>query len=74
MPAKKVVKFLDDQKVKYKEIYLGYKTQWVPEGHVGCALTCAPYVVLAKNAVPANHKASDILKMTITEWEGLVLK
>lgn len=58
-----------DQLAKYKSIYLGYKTAWVPEGYVGSALTCAPYVVLAKDAIPKDKQAYDISKMTISEWE-----
>ncbi len=71
--AESIVLCGDDQKVKYKEIFLGYKIKWVPENHVGCALTCAPYVVLAKNAIPQNHQPADLLKMTINEWEKLTL-
>ena len=59
----------EDSGVKYKEIYVGYKTEWIPEGYVGCALTCVPYVVLAKNAVPKNKKPRDILSMSISDWE-----
>jgi histidine decarboxylase len=55
-----------DQDVKYKEIFVGFKTEWVPEGFVGCALTCAPYAVLAKNAVP--EPASDLLGMSLSAW------
>jgi histidine decarboxylase len=59
----------DDSKVNYKEIFVGYKTEWIPEGYVGCSLTCAPYVVLAKNAVPKDGPAADMLNMTISDWE-----
>jgi histidine decarboxylase len=57
----------EDQDVQYKEIFVGFKTQWIPAGYVGCALTCAPYVVLAKNAVPTP--ASRLLDMSLSEWE-----
>jgi histidine decarboxylase len=57
----------EDQNVRYKEIFVGFKTQWIPEGYVGCALTCAPYVVLARNAVP--NPASGLLDMSLSEWE-----
>jgi histidine decarboxylase len=67
--ATSIVRCGDDSKVKYKQIFLGYKTTWVPEGHVGCALTCAPYVVLAKNAVPQGGPASNMLNMTLSDWE-----
>lgn len=37
-------------------------------GYVGTALTCAPYVSLAKNAIPAKgfHQLND---MRLSEWE-----
>jgi len=57
----------EDQDVRYKEIFVGFKTQWIPAGYVGCALTCAPYVVLAKNAVP--NPARGLLDMSLSEWE-----
>lgn len=57
----------EDQSVKYKEIFVGFKTEWVPEGYVGCALVCAPYVVLARNAVP--ERPSDLLNMSLSQWE-----
>jgi len=56
----------EDQDVKYKEIFTGFKMEWVPEGFVGCALTCAPYLVLAKNAVP--DPASQLLDIPLSEW------
>jgi histidine decarboxylase len=57
----------EDQGVKYKEIFVGFKTEWVPEGYVGCGLTCAPYLVLARNAVPSP--ASKLLDTSLSEWE-----
>lgn len=71
--ATSIVRCGDDSGVKYKEIFVGYKTEWIPEGHVGCALTCAPYVVLAKNAIPAGKHPHEMLSMTISEWEKSVL-
>lgn len=70
--AESVILCGEDQKVKYKEIFIGYKTEWIPEGYVGCSLTCAPYVVLAKNAVPPGQEPSDMLDMTISGWEKTV--
>ena len=67
-----IIRCGDDSKVKYKEIFVGYKTEWIPEGHVGCALTCAPYVVLAKKAVPKGAPASAMLSMKISAWETSV--
>jgi histidine decarboxylase len=56
----------EDQNVDYKEIFVGYKMQWIPEGYIGCALTCAPYLVLAKNAAPTP--ASDLLGTSLSQW------
>ncbi len=67
-----IIRCGDDSNVKYKEIFVGYKTEWIPEGYVGCALTCAPYVVLAKNAVPSPGPADRMLSMTLSEWEKAV--
>lgn len=66
--ATSIVRCGDDSSVKYKEIFVGCKTEWVPEGHVGCSLTCAPYVVLAKKAIPEKGPES-LLSMPLTEWE-----
>lgn len=57
----------DDQDVSFEKIFVGFKTEWVPEGYIGCALTCAPYVVLARNAVP--DPAEQLLEMTLSQWE-----
>ena len=66
--ATSVIRCGDDNKVKYKAIFVGYRTQWIPEGYVGCALTVAPYVVLAKDALPKGGPAQ-LLDLTISEWE-----
>ena len=58
----------EDQGVKYKEIFVGFKAERVPGGYVGCGLTCAPYLVLARNAVPSP--ASRLLDMSLSEWES----
>jgi histidine decarboxylase len=60
----------DDQNVKFKEVFVGYKSRWVPEGRVGCALACVPYLVLARNAAP--RPATDLLTMSLAEWELFV--
>jgi len=58
--------------VLYKEIFVGYKYLYVPDGYVGCALTCAPYVSLAKGTIPGGYIPSDLLNMTISQWERLL--
>ncbi len=67
--AVSIIRCGDDSNVKYKEIFVGYKTEWVPKGHVGCALTCAPYAVLAKKAVPPGGPPAAMISMTVSDWE-----
>ena len=57
----------EDQDVKYAEIFVGFKSEVIPAGSVGCALTAAPYLVLAKNAVPSSP--GRLLEMSLSEWE-----
>lgn len=59
-----------DQEVLYTEIFVGYKYQFVPANYEGCALTCAPYVLLAQNAIPPGALPSSLLNMTISQWEA----
>lgn len=58
-----------DQGIKYKETFIGYKLVPVTDRFVGCALACAPYVTLARNAIPAGMNPSDLTDMTIGQWE-----
>ncbi len=58
----------EDNMALYKEIWISYRIKWIPEGKVGCALVAAPYLVLAKNAVPEG-KPEQLLKTTISDWE-----
>ncbi|MGZ5029310.1 MAG: histidine decarboxylase, pyruvoyl type [Methylobacter sp.] len=59
----------ENQGVGYKEIFVGIRHEFIPSGYVGAALATAPYVVLAKNAVPQNGPQS-LQGMTITDWEN----
>ncbi|HWB72164.1 MAG TPA: histidine decarboxylase, pyruvoyl type [Egibacteraceae bacterium] len=61
-----------DQDVVFTEIFAGVKFIFAGEGEWGCALTCAPYVTLARNAVPTGQEPSGILEMTIDQWEAAV--
>ncbi|MGV4460627.1 histidine decarboxylase, pyruvoyl type [Ornithobacterium rhinotracheale] len=58
----------EDQDVLYSRTYIGFAYLIMTPGYVGTALTCAPYVSLAKNAIPAKgfHQLND---MRLSEWE-----
>jgi histidine decarboxylase len=70
--AASVIRCGDDNGVKYKEIFIGCRSADVPEEHVGCALACAPYIVLPKNAVPRGSAPEALLSITIDQWEAKV--
>jgi histidine decarboxylase len=70
--ALSIIRCGDNSNVKYKEIFVGYKAEWIPEGNVGCALACAPYIVLARNAVLASAPAERLLFLSLSEWESAV--
>ena len=61
-----------DQGVRYNEIYAGYVYQFANTNQVGCALTCAPYVLLAKNVIPPQMQPWQLLGMPISKWEKLL--
>lgn len=57
-----------DQSVIYQRTYIGYAYVIMNPGQIGIALTAAPYVVLARKAVPdGDFKA--LRKMTLKQWE-----
>ena len=63
----------EHQKVAYKEIFIGYKYEYVQKHQYGCALTCAPYVTLAKNAYPGGN-SKNLKEMSLKTWEKAVLR
>ena len=67
--AKSMILCGQDQDVVYTEVFLGGKFIFAGEDEWGCALTCAPYVVLAQNAIPSPGPPAALLGLTITGWE-----
>lgn len=60
-----------DQSVVYDRTYISYAYTVIGRGQIGTALTCAPYVVIAKDAVPGGN-FSALNSMTLSEWEKTV--
>jgi len=61
----------ENQKVRYKEIFIGYKYDYVHQHNYGCALTCAPYVTLAKKAYPGGNP-KNLKMMNLETWKKSV--
>ncbi len=57
-----------NQGATYKKIYIGWKASHVPKNHVGCALTCAPYVTLPSGAFTNISPDTEILDLTTDDW------
>jgi histidine decarboxylase len=68
--AKSMILCGQDQDVVYTEIFAGAKYLFVDEDEWGCALTCAPYVVLAQDAVSIFPAPSYLEGVTISQWEA----
>jgi histidine decarboxylase len=70
--AKSMVLCGQDQDVVYTEIFLGAKFIWTGANEWGCSLACAPYVVLAQDAVQKLPQPDYLCGLTIDQWEASV--
>lgn len=61
----------ENLRARYRHVFLSVQVRNVPEGHIGCALTAAPYIRLARGAVP-DEGAHALATMRIHEWERKV--
>lgn len=60
-----------DQGVVYDRTYIAYAYRIMQPGHVGLALTAAPYVSLARRAIPAGGFKA-LAGMNLGEWQKAV--
>ena len=60
------------QGTAYERTYIAYACTLIPPGHVGTALAVAPYLVLARNALPGGDFAR-LGGLSLSEWERQVL-
>lgn len=60
-----------DQSVVYDRTYISYAYVIMEPGQIGTALTAAPYIVLAQDAVPRKG-FNKLNTMTLKEWEKMV--
>lgn len=67
--AKSMILCGQDQNVVFTKIFAGAKYIYVGADEWGCALACAPYLILARDAIPNGRPASGIIDLTISQWE-----
>ncbi|THJ10725.1 histidine decarboxylase [Nocardioides sp.] len=70
--SKSMVLCGQDQDVTYVEIFIGGKFIWTGPNEWGCSLACAPYVVLAEDAVSGVGQPADLCELSIDQWEKSV--
>lgn len=70
--ARSVLAIEENQKSRFKEIYVSLRRLKIGVGEVGCVLVAAPYFTLAKEALPKDHKT--LLNKGIGHWEAEVSK
>ncbi|WP_320169840.1 histidine decarboxylase, pyruvoyl type [Maridesulfovibrio sp.] len=66
--AKSIVDCGENQSVVYDRTYMAYAYVIMKPGYVGTALTVAPYVTLARKALPAGGFMA-LEKMSLKEWK-----
>lgn len=61
----------EDQRVLYDATYMSYAYCMMKPGEVGTALSVAPYITLAQNAVPSGG-FDTLNNMDLTQWQNSV--
>ena len=63
----------ENQSVPFKEIFMTWRKLYINKDEYGTALTCAPYITLAKNVYPngvSDPKA--LIDISLQDWETTV--
>ena len=56
------------QRYEIEEVLVGLRKISLNKGEIGCALVAAPYISLAKKAIPRNG-FPELRRMSLSEWE-----
>jgi histidine decarboxylase len=67
--VKSVFEIGRNQKVQYKEIFVGLESKNIEHDEVGCALIASPYFLLARDA---NPETGDIFNISIKQWINMI--
>jgi histidine decarboxylase len=57
--------------IRYEKIFIGLKCKNVQAGEIGCVITAAPYIHLARKAIP-DGKPELLIEMSPEEWQQRV--
>ena len=64
-----IVKIGENQLVEYEKIYVAFKEILIEPQEVGCALVVAPYITLARNAIPAGG-TKQLAECNLAQWQA----
>jgi histidine decarboxylase len=69
--ARSVMRVGLQQRVAYREIFVGMREVQVRVGDIGSALVACPYFTLAQRAIPGGS-ADELRAMSLAEWDAAV--
>lgn len=67
--VRSVVRIGENQRVEYEKIYVAFKEIPVEAQEVGCALVVAPYITLARNAIPPGG-TGQLAESNLAQWQA----
>lgn len=67
--VKSVVTIGINQRVEFKEIFIGLRAIDIDQDEIGCAMAISPYFNIARNAVP---EVAGSIALNLKEWENRV--
>ncbi|MDI6816137.1 MAG: histidine decarboxylase, pyruvoyl type, partial [Actinomycetota bacterium] len=65
--ATSVLRIGEIQRYEIEEVLVGLRKISLNKGEIGCALVAAPYISLARKAIPRNG-FSELRRMSLSEW------
>lgn len=68
--AKSMILCGQEQNIVFSRIYAGAKYLYVGPDEWGCALACAPYLLLARDAIPPGQPARSLIGLNLSQWEN----
>lgn len=67
-----IFRLAEDQGVKFKEVFFGFKQKKIRKGYIGVAQSFVPYLNLPPDIIKRGYNPSDLLNMTVSEWEKIM--
>lgn len=69
--VKSVMEIGKNQKIRYREVFVGVESISFDRGEIGCALVASPYFLLAQDADPGKP---DLFDLDLKRWRDIISK